>query len=335
MEKNQSSRRKHLTIALSFFLMAAVSLALVALAMHESPKALALAAEKAVASVRPSPKAAAKPSATPSPSASATPSATASPTASAAAKPVAKVVTPSPTPTPKPAATTPAVASTPLSASAGALFPNGLGSTHTCSASVVDSPGGNVIVTAAHCLSGSGVGVVFAPGYADGNTPYGTWVVTGAYVGTGWETTQDPNQDYAFLTVAPSSTNADQRPIQQVVGGLPLGTAPSAGTIVTVTGYASGRNDEAIVCTAATYGTSTSEGVVPTFTCGRFPGGTSGGRWVAGGTLVGVIGGLNQGGCTDPTSYSAPFNAGTASVLARAAAGGPADLLPQPGSDGC
>src|SRR5579862_7309346 len=36
---------------------------------------------------------------------------------------------------------------------------------HFCSASVVHSPAGNVIATAAHCVSGTGAGLLFAPGY--------------------------------------------------------------------------------------------------------------------------------------------------------------------------
>ena len=53
---------------------------------------------------------------------------------------------------------------------------------HYCSASVIHSPGHNLAITAAHCVYGTGSGIEFAPGYADGGTPYGVWSVHRAYV---------------------------------------------------------------------------------------------------------------------------------------------------------
>src|SRR5215469_8025411 len=54
----------------------------------------------------------------------------------------------------------------------GALFtlsPSGQLQNHFCTASVVDSPTGNLIVTAAHCMQGQRLGdIVFVPGYSDG-----------------------------------------------------------------------------------------------------------------------------------------------------------------------
>src|ERR1700712_4975124 len=57
----------------------------------------------------------------------------------------------------------------------GVIFDDGLTNPHSCSASVVQSPGRNLVLTAAHCISGSGAGLQFAPGYVDGKTPYGVW----------------------------------------------------------------------------------------------------------------------------------------------------------------
>jgi hypothetical protein len=51
--------------------------------------------------------------------------------------------------------------------------------THFCSASVVDSPAGNLVITAAHCLASRTPGrFAFAPGYDHGGAPYGIWAVT-------------------------------------------------------------------------------------------------------------------------------------------------------------
>ena len=86
----------------------------------------------------------------------------------------------------------------------GALFQGAWQSNpHFCSASVVDSPSGDLIATAAHCLSGNGQDLEFVPMYHDGQAPYGAWDVTGAYVSQRWMQHQDPQADFAFLTLSP------------------------------------------------------------------------------------------------------------------------------------
>lgn len=218
-------------------------------------------------------------------------------------------------------------------ATVGALFPASVAPPHTCTAGVVDSPFGNVIVTAAHCVVGSGAGMVFVPGYDDGGAPYGSWTVTKAYAAAGWITGQDPKMDYVFLLVSPSSTNATAAPLQSVTGGNMLGLAPSPGQRVTVAGYEVGRDDQPVICAPLVYLT----GEYPSFDCAGYVAGTSGAPWIVGyesstgaGTITAVIGGLNQGGCSPGTSYSAPFTAAIRRLLARAVAGGPADVLPVP-----
>src|SRR5262249_13527628 len=61
-------------------------------------------------------------------------------------------------------------------AAVGALFTEVSGrlGRHFCTASVVDSPGGDVAVSAAHCFSQSSASgpVVFVPGYDKGAAPY-------------------------------------------------------------------------------------------------------------------------------------------------------------------
>ena len=76
---------------------------------------------------------------------------------------------------------------------------------HFCTASVVHSRGGDVIATAAHCVAGTGTGLLFVPGYHDGIAPYGTWTVSAAYVDPRWLGDHEPMADYAFLTVAPQT----------------------------------------------------------------------------------------------------------------------------------
>ena len=220
----------------------------------------------------------------------------------------------------------------------GPLFSAGLTSDHTCTASVVDSPAGDVIVTAAHCISGSGAGVVFAPGYDDGLAPYGTWVVQRAYAAPGWTIGRDPDADYIFLIVTPATTNRTSASVQAVVGGNVLGGSPTAGQQVTVAGYVSGHDDVPVICTASIYLTAS----YPSFDCPGYAGGTSGAPWIADydpstgtGTVTAVIGGLRQGGCSPGTSFSPPFTSTVSQVFARAVTAAAADDIPSPGPDGC
>ena len=82
--------------------------------------------------------------------------------------------------------TTPSHTGTPFpgTAAVGALFSvsNGTLGDHFCTASVVHSPHGNLLVTAAHCLSGRTGTIAFVPGYHDGSRPQGVWYVSKVFV---------------------------------------------------------------------------------------------------------------------------------------------------------
>ena len=98
-------------------------------------------------------------------------------------------------------------------AAVGALFtrPGGKLGAHFCTASVVSSPAGNLLITAAHCLQGKSLSpagsIVFAPGYHNGRFPHGLWVVTASYVDSAWATDQDPDDDVAFLIAGRPGTH--------------------------------------------------------------------------------------------------------------------------------
>ena len=204
-----------------------------------------------------------------------------------------------------------------------------LGFPHVCSASVVHSPNHDLVLTAAHCIAGTGLGYDFAPGYHDGVAPYGVWSARHVYVDPAWTARRDPQHDYAFLQVVPSS--GTRRQIEDAVGAYVLGDAPANGATVTVDGYVAGRGGRPITCTSVVY---ESDGF-PSFDCDGFANGTSGGPWLSGSTVVGVIGGLHQGGCTPSTSYTAAFGADTRADWARAVAHARPDFVPAAGSDGC
>src|SRR5579872_4922070 len=217
----------------------------------------------------------------------------------------------------------------------GALFASANGSYHSCTASVVHSRSGNVLLTAAHCVTGTGGGYAFAPGFYEGTSPYGRWKVTGVYVDGGWLSKQDPTRDFAFLTVAPRSIGGRLVQIEQVTGANRLGSLAHHGEQVTIPGYPAGTNNGPITCTARLY----FKGLYPAFDCNPYVGGTSGSPYLVRGshgwTVVGLIGGLHQGGCTSFTSYSSPLGKAAERVYLRAVAGKHGDEPDPAGGDGC
>jgi V8-like Glu-specific endopeptidase len=191
----------------------------------------------------------------------------------------------------------------------GALFqvtPGGFGR-HFCTAAVVASPVKDLVITAAHCVYGKRPGdVAFVPGYRNGSHPYGTWIVRRIVVDAGWRAWRNPNRDVAFLVVGRPG-----RPgVQDRTGGERLGTGWPARTWVHVIGYPDGEQWP-VICGNRTHPFGRHQ---LRFDCGGYPDGTSGGpflaRWngaTGTGTVIGVIGGYEQGGYLESVSYSPRF----------------------------
>jgi V8-like Glu-specific endopeptidase len=219
----------------------------------------------------------------------------------------------------------------------GPIFRDGLDQDHGCTASVLASPGHDLILTAAHCVYGTAAGWTFAPGYDEGRTPYGVWTVIHAYVDPKWSDGQDPQHDYAILQVADVKRNGRKVGVQDVTGGEVLGQAPSAGTQVTDVAYNAGIDDQPIRCTVPVYYTDG----FPGFNCHGYVGGSSGSPWLVTDPhthltyVEGVIAGLHQGGCYEYTSYSPAFRPDVYALLLRATLHLHPDTVPTPGSDGC
>ncbi|GAB4013812.1 trypsin-like serine peptidase [Nocardioides ultimimeridianus] len=189
---------------------------------------------------------------------------------------------------------------------------------HFCSASVVHSTSRDLLITAAHCVYGTGLTMEFAPGFHDGVAPYGVWSVRRAYVTASWRAHQDPADDVAVLEVAPRAG----RRIEDVVGAHPVGT-PAPGRTVRVVGYPLGIGGRPVGCSNTLVLTDG----YPSMDCTGLTDGVSGGPWLQSGRVVGVIGGREQGGC-GATTYSAPIGPVIGGLLARAEAGRPSDLVP-------
>jgi V8-like Glu-specific endopeptidase len=201
-------------------------------------------------------------------------------------------------------------------AAIGALFTTtrtGLGK-HFCTASVVDSPHHDLALTAAHCLTGMAPArIVFVPGFHDGKAPYGIWVVTRVIMDPHWISSAAPQSDYAFLVIRPTARHR----VQDVTGGERLGVGHRAGQIVQVVGYPDDTNAP-VVCRNRALWFSPSQ---LEFDCRGYADGTSGSPLIAGvdpatglGTVIGVIGGYEQGGYSADVSYAARFGASAAAL---------------------
>ncbi|MFF7155582.1 trypsin-like peptidase domain-containing protein [Streptomyces sp. NPDC008139] len=184
---------------------------------------------------------------------------------------------------------------------------------HFCTASVVHSPDRDLILTAAHCRPGANIG--FVPQFRAGaaRQPYGIWAVSQVFTDARWAPADDAESayDFAFARVAP---DADGRRIEEVTGGNRLIRTPGFHNRVTVIGYprtSDDPSDEAITCTTTT---SRLEGLRQLqLVCAGYFAGTSGSPWLLdyntrtkSGSVIGLIGGEDEGGLSDRISYS-PF----------------------------
>jgi hypothetical protein len=202
-----------------------------------------------------------------------------------------------------------------------------------CSAVALDSPAGDLIATAAHCVAGVALGiggplsVAYVPGYQSGRAPYGVWYPTRITVAPQWAANHDPDYDLAFLNVTRPQSAV---PLEQVTGAEHLGGEVSIGTLGVLLGYPYNA-DRPVGCRAAIAHESVTQ---LRFDCGNFPVGTSGGPLLTAvdprtgiGTLAGVIGGYQLGGDRDDISYAAALRPPLLALYQQATAPASAPLL--------
>ncbi len=209
----------------------------------------------------------------------------------------------------------------------GAFFVSG-GDLHTCTGSVLHSAAGNLVLTAAHCLTGD-VPARFVPGFAREAAPENVWTLDALYLDPRWLADRDPQADYAIGRVGRPAGGS----VEALVGSaLSLAAAPARGSQVTVVAYPAGVGGTPIGCRT---GTGLSDGGFPELPCAGLVDGTSGAPWINGSTVTGVIGGLHGGGCAQNLSYTSRFDEHIAELFARAQAGGPGDVPPSGYDDQC
>ncbi len=226
----------------------------------------------------------------------------------------------------------------------GALFSrdgNQLGA-HFCTASVVSSRSGDLLITAAHCVWGISLAhpghLLFAPGYGKGKFPRGLWVVTRRFTDSRWSANQDADDDVAFLVV---------RPVTKSDGlDLPVPLQPPDATVrsragadrlrfgarlpvpIRAIGYPDGA-DQRVSCSTRAVAFDPGSIHQVMFACPGFTDGTSGGPMISdfdpakrAGAIIGVIGGYEQGGDSPSISYSSAFAANIKSLYKRASKAG-------------
>ncbi|MEU7134157.1 trypsin-like peptidase domain-containing protein [Streptomyces sp. NPDC046261] len=180
---------------------------------------------------------------------------------------------------------------------------------HFCSASSVESPGRNLMLTAGHCVNSK---AVFVPGYdpakALKDQPYGIWPVEEWFADKRYERNSqkaESDLDFAFARVK----SEGGRNLQDIAGGNALARTPGFTNDVTVIGYPSvGHNPQDLPVRCSTRTGPLAGYNQMRIDCAGMWGGVSGGPWFSKldesgtGTIVGNVGGFNGGGPDVPGS---------------------------------
>jgi hypothetical protein len=189
---------------------------------------------------------------------------------------------------------------------------------YVCSASVVKSPHGDVIVTAAHCLldpetrGKATFETIFVPGYRNKTMPYGAWRAEYQTLPESWKKTVESKSianegvDLAFLNLMP---NKEGEEVEEAVGSLEIGFDAACNQTYTQFGYPaeSPYNGELLYSHTAGYAgidTNTAFSPVPMKIASDFTRGASGGPWATGiGTASPTVRSLTAYGYANQPGY--------------------------------
>jgi hypothetical protein len=188
----------------------------------------------------------------------------------------------------------------------------------TCSASVVSSPRGNVIVTAGHCAIDPNTGAeintntVFIPAYRKGVRPYGEFKVSAFATPKSWEASAKPESranegaDIAFMELW---ENEDGETVEEAVGAsMGIEFDQSCNHTYTQFGYPADTpyGGGILYYRASLYGGADTEAgftPVPMKIASDFTHGASGGPWVVETGIGPTVLSLNAYGYADQPGY--------------------------------
>ena len=125
----------------------------------------------------------------------------------------------------------------------------------SCSAGTVNTPKGDMVVTAAHCVYANFSYMqdwIYVPAYYNGPTGWGTWFASNMGVTSSWKFNANPYDDFAIVNVAPASNG---RTLVQTAGANGLVTDQSYIQNVVIWGYPGSYNDGLTpeYCTVTTF----------------------------------------------------------------------------------
>ncbi len=199
-----------------------------------------------------------------------------------------------------------------------------------CSGTAVNSRNRSVVWTAGHCVFDAGpsnqgytnrysTNFIFVPAYRDGAAPFGRWAARRLATTDAWMDGANLKYDLGAAVVRKHS---DGR-LQRVVGARGIGFDQPRDQALQAIGYPqelpfNGRRE--FRCSGAPVGTDDPGGAGPRTTRIRcdMTGGSSGGGWIAGSTLVSVT---SYGYATDPGFLYGPYMNSTAKELYKSVRG--------------
>ncbi len=170
---------------------------------------------------------------------------------------------------------------------------------YQCSGSVINSPQGDVVLTAGHCVIDPETGtvasaVVFVPGYRETQEPFGVWSAAQYATTEAWQTTvgtAEPNEggDLALLVLR---DNTEGKSVEETVGSLSIAFDQPRLQTYTEWGYPgeSPYDGEVLYTNTAAYaGSDLSFSPAPIRIHSDFTGGSSGGPWTIGPTSAPTV----------------------------------------------
>ena len=214
----------------------------------------------------------------------------------------------------------PPYTSQPTSTNGKVFFSDG-GSNFVCSGTALLSGNSSTVWTAGHCVhdgaSGFHTNWTFVPAYADGSRPYGTWTARTLLTTSGWANGGDFSFDNGAAVV---NANGGQA-LTSVVGGRNIAFNTARQQIYAAHGYPAAppfNGQRLWVCNSPLIYDDTSANPPTMGIDCNMTGGSSGGGWIAGGSVVSVN---SYGYTTLPNVMFGPYQGSVAQSLYTQAAG--------------
>lgn len=206
-----------------------------------------------------------------------------------------------------------------------------------CGGTVVRSPHGDLVVSAAHCLRSPDPKrqLSFVPQYHDGQKPHGIYPVDRIYLDQRYYdlgTSGGARWDYAVVRLAAREDGAE---VEDVTGGFTLLPYPGYDhrnvRLIGYPGNSDTTHPKPLDCNSSTHRYTSTDPAAPgdflEIACAGYIGGTSGGPFLvrdfSGYALIGVIGGYHTGGDFPDVSYSSYFTVDALALYVHAVRGDP------------